>query len=99
MVSILDFIDEQNSKKSYVADKNEAWEYFVKQKTAIDSISMTPGYKEIVEYWRREVVASQERLRTMKSEDIKAVQAELNLSRRFLEFLENILSANIDLSS
>jgi hypothetical protein len=82
-----------------VADKNEAWDYFVQQKSAIDSISLTPWYKEIVEYWRREVEASQERLRTMKSEDIKAVQAELNLAKRFLAFLENILSANIDLSS
>jgi hypothetical protein len=42
MVSILDYFDEQNSKKAYVADKNEAWDYFVQQKSAIDSISLTP---------------------------------------------------------
>jgi hypothetical protein len=37
------------------------------------------------------VLACNERMRTIKGEDIKAVQAELNIAMQFLTFLDNIL--------
>lgn len=99
MVSILDYIAEQKSKAVFVKDKDNAWDQFVSQKQAIEAISGTNGFKELVDYRAREKAACEKRLSTMKSEDIKAVQAELAQATRFLDFLHNILSADIDLSS
>lgn len=95
MVNILDLIAEQKSKARFYKEKDSAWDYFVKQKQSIEAISNTAGFKEIKEYRAREVVACQERLQTMKVEDIKWVQAELRLAMRFIDFLENIKTADI----
>jgi hypothetical protein len=76
---------------------NNAWDQFVSQKQSIEWISWTVGFREIRDYWDREVKACEARLATMKSEDIKSVQTELALANRFLNFIDNILSANIDL--
>ena len=92
MVNVIDLIAEMNSKARYRTNKGEAWEYFKKQKSALESISETQGFQEIREYRAREVVASQWRLQTIKWEDIKWVQAELKISMRFLDFLDNILN-------
>lgn len=97
MVNVLDFFAEQKSKKQFNEELNNAWDHFVKQKSSIESISWTVWFREIVAYWEREVEACEARLATMKSEDIKSVQTELALAKRFLHFIDNILSANIDL--
>jgi len=97
MVNILDIISEQKSKAKYYKSKDDAWDHFVKQKDSIEAISGTQGFKEIKEYRSREAVACQERLQTVRSEDIKWVQAELRTSMKFLDFLENL--KNSDTSS
>ncbi len=63
------------------------------------AIKDTPGFKQIRDYRAREVDTCSTRLRTMKSDDIKWVQAELNLSLRFLEFLDNILAPTVHVPS
>jgi hypothetical protein len=97
MVNVLDFFAEQKSKQQFNTELNNARDQFVKQKSSIESISWTVWFKELVKYWEREVKACEARLATMKSEDIKSVQAELAVANRFLSFISNILSANIDL--
>lgn len=95
MVNVLDLLKEQKSLQKVRTAKNDARDHFVSQKKSLEAIKETPWFKEIVQYWEREVVACQERLRTMKSTDIKAVQAEMDIAMRFVEFIENILSADI----
>ena len=99
MASILDHIAEHKSNKAYAKDKHAAWDYFVMQKSAIEAIASTAWYREIIGYWHREIAAATKRLSTMKSEDIKIIQAEMQQAQRFVDFLESILSADIDLSS
>lgn len=60
------------------------------RKKAIEGISNTQGFSEIRDYRRRVVVACNDRLRTIKSEDIKTVQGELNIAMEFLQFLDNM---------
>lgn len=94
-MNVIDLIAEQKSKARYNTLKSDAWEYFVKQKSAIDWITATAWYEEIKAYREREILAAHERLGTMKSEDIKGVQAELKLATRFLDFLSNIQNAEL----
>jgi hypothetical protein len=42
------------------------------------------------------VLACNDRLRTIKWEDIKKVQGELNIAMEFLDFLDSILSEELD---
>lgn len=90
-MSIFDLLKEYESKKKYHIDKDEAMDSFIKQKQAIDWIKKTKGFKEIREYWQRVVLACNERLRTIRSEDIKRIQWELDQAMEFLTFLDNIL--------
>jgi len=94
-MNIIDIIKEQKSKTKYRNNKEEARDYFKKQKDSIISINKTSWFKEIVEYREREVITAQDRLRTMKGDDIKKVQWELNIWIRFLEFIENILNTDM----
>jgi hypothetical protein len=71
MVNILDLLSEQKSKQKYLTSKSDAWDYFVKQQKSIEAIKGTQGFKEIREYRARELISCQERLRTMKSDNIK----------------------------
>jgi hypothetical protein len=71
---IYDLLKEYESKKKYHIDKDDAMVSFVRQKQAIDAIKRTKGFQEIREYWQRVVLACNERLRTIRSEDIKRVQ-------------------------
>lgn len=88
---IFDLLKEYQSKKRYHEDKDDAMVAFVNQKKALDAIKKTKWFQEIREYWQRVVLACNERMRTIKGEDIKAVQAELNIAMEFLTFLDNIL--------
>jgi len=42
------------------------------------------------------VLACNERLRTVKGEDIKMEQGQLNMAMEFLEFLDNVLAEELD---
>ena len=92
---INDLLKEYNSKKRYHEDKDEAMISFVKQKQALDAIKTTKGFQEIREYWQRVVLACNERLRTIRSEDIKRLQWELDQAMEFLSFLDNILAEEL----
>lgn len=92
-MNILDLLDKDRaSRVVYESWKDEAYQMFIQQKDSLKAIASTNWFREIREYWQREVELCQERLRTMKSEDIKSVQAELNLAKRFLMFLDNMLT-------
>lgn len=95
MVNVLDLLKEQKSLHRVRTQKQDARDHFVSQKKSLEGIKDTPWFKEVKSYWEREVLACQERLRTMKSTDIKAVQAEMDIAMRFLEFIDNILSADV----
>ena len=94
-MSILDLIAEQKSKQRFLTKKSDARDYFVRQKGAIEAISNTQWFTEIRDYWSREVVACQERLQTIKSEDIKWVQEQLKLGMNFLGFLDNLIHSDL----
>lgn len=70
--------------------------HFIQQKRAIDGIKDTKWFAEIREYWQRVVIACNERLRTVKGEDIKMEQGQLNMAMEFLEFLDNVLAEELD---
>lgn len=84
-------LKEYNSKKRYYTEKSDAERYFIDQKQAIDWIKTTKWFKEIRDYRQRVVIACNERLRTIKTEDIKRVQWELDCAMQFLDFLDNLL--------
>ena len=92
---IYDLLKEYESKKKYHESKDEAMVSFVKQKQALDAIKNTNWFKEIREYWQRVVLSCNERLRTIKTEDIKRVQGELDIAMQFLDFLDNILAEEL----
>lgn len=94
-MNIFDLIAEQKSKQRYLTSKDEAYDHFVKQKSAIDWIAVTRWFKEIKGYWQNVLVACTERLRTVKREDIKSVQGEMNAAMHFLDFLDNIQASDI----
>jgi len=90
---IFDLLKENNSKRKFYKEKNEAMEYFMQQRKALKAIEDTKWFKEIRDFFVREVMACNERLRTMKNEkEMFKIQWELDISMRFLDFLDNILS-------
>ena len=89
-MSVLDIVRDRDSKQTYETDRNEAFEQFEKQVNAVSKISQTEWFQVIKEYRAREVVTCQKRLQTMKREDFRAVQAELNLATRFLDYIDMI---------
>jgi len=95
-MELFNLIKEYNSKNKYYTEKSDAMKHFILQKKAIEGIANTVGFKEIKDYWGRVVVACNDRLRTIKSEDIKMVQGELNIAMEFLNFLDNIESEELD---
>jgi hypothetical protein len=90
---IFDLLKENKSKRKFYRDKNEAFEYFSQQRKALKAIEDTKWFKTIKEFFMLEVSACNERLRTMKSKkDMFRVQWELDISMKFLDFLDNVLS-------
>ena len=92
---IYDLLKEYNSKKRYNEDKDEAMINFVKQKQSLDAIKKTKWFQEIREYWQRVVLACNDRMRTIRWEDIKRLQGELDAAMEFLTFLDNILAEEL----
>ena len=89
-MSIIDMIADHKSRMVFHKDKDEATELFMQQKLAIDGIKNKAGFKEIRSYRERTVVNCNDRLRTIKTEDIKYLQGELNAAMDFLNFLDNL---------
>lgn len=87
-MGIIDYVKDYRSKEEFIDQKNEAREWYVKQVADISKISKTDWFQVIVDYWTREVEACEQRLRTMSSDNFRPVQAELNLAKRFLDYLE-----------
>ena len=92
---IYDLLKEYESKKKYHIDKDDAMVWFVRQKQSIDAIKNTQWFQEIRGYWQRVVLVCNERLRTIRWEDIKRIQWELDQSMEFLNFLDNILAEEL----
>ena len=88
VMSIIDYVKDYVSESEYQSEKNEAREQFTKSVADLWKISQTDWFNTIVEYRTREVDACEQRLRTMTSDNFKAVQSELNLAKRFLDWLE-----------
>lgn len=99
MVNVIDLLADYKSNRQFKSDLNDAWEQYRNQVIEIRKISKTNGFKEIINYWDREVKACEARLSTMKRWDIEWIQGELKVAKRFLDFIENINSADIDLPS
>lgn len=95
-MQLFELIDEYKSKQLYYTEKSDAEKLFILQKKSIEGISNTQGFKEIRDYWRRIVVACNDRLRTIKTEDIKNLQGELNAAMDFLSFLDNLASEDLE---
>lgn len=93
---IYDLIQEERSKRLYIKDKDEAVNYFEQQKLSLEAIKDTRWFKEIRDYWVRVVSACHDRMKTIKTEDIKKLQWELIAWEEFLTFLNNILAAELD---
>lgn len=95
-MGLYDLLKEYQSKKTYNGALDEAMEHFIQQKRAIDWIKNTQWFAEIREYWQRVVVACNERLRTVRSEDIKREQGQIDMALSFLQFLDNLLAEDLD---
>lgn len=95
-MGLYDLLKEYQSKKAYNGELDEAMQHFIQQKRAIDGIKKTQWFAEIREYWQRVVVACNERLRTVRSEDIKREQWQLDMALSFLQFLDNLLAEDLD---
>lgn len=91
-MNILDLLDKDRaSRLIYEKSQDSAWELYQQEKDALKSISSTQGFVVIRQYRAREKDACEQRLSTMTSEDIKTVQGELRLAKRFLDYLDNML--------
>jgi len=88
-MSILDYIEENRSKKKYLSDIDKAEQYFLNQKNSIIAIRDTNWFKEIRNYWLRVMDSSINRLKTSKETDNNAIES-LRLSSDFIEFLDNL---------
>ena len=91
MISPLTLLEENQAERQYLSDIANAEVYFQEQVEAVKAIKDTRGYKEIVRYWQREWEAKVIYAWEMKSSDIsdyKAIQAEIKLCQKFLNFLE-----------
>lgn len=95
-MGLLDLLKEHQSKKIYTDSLDDAMNHFIQQKRAIDGIKDTKWFAEIRQYRQRVVLACNERLRTVKGEDIKMEQGQLNMAMEFLEFLDNVLAEELD---
>lgn len=93
---IYDLLSEHKSKQKYITSKDDAMNTFIQQKRSIDAIKHTKWFVEIMDYWKRIVLACNDRLRTVKVDDIKRAQGELDIAMSFLDFLDNILLAELD---
>ena len=91
MVSPITLLEENQKEKRYLSDIANAEIYFQEQVDAVKAIKDTRGYKEIVRYWQREWEAKVIYAWEMQSSDIsdyKAIQKEIALCSKFLNFLE-----------
>ena len=92
-MGILERIKDWDSQNTYVSEKNEAWEQFQTKAAEVSRINQTDWYKAIKDYWTEEVRVCTERLRTMKWDDFRIVQSDLNFATRFLDWLEMLENA------
>jgi len=95
-MDIIAMIQEYNSNRRYLAGKEEAEDIFKWQLEAIKNIMHTNWFKEIRNFFIRELQLSQERLMTSKYDNIQWVQAEMKLAKRFVDFIDNLSNYKID---
>lgn len=89
-MSILDMIKEKKSEYDYFDSVEKAMSQLQERALALSKISKTDWYDAIIQYRESEVAACRQRLRTMKSNNFHAVQAELNLAERFLDWIKAV---------
>ncbi len=93
-MSIFDIIEESKYKKAREENFSaleHAAEVYDKQKKSIRAIVKTDGYKEILGYWQREKELYENRL-VQNPKDKDSIIEGFKISKRFVEFLENISS-------
>lgn len=94
MVSPLSLLKELKSHNKYINNKQDAIEYFDKQKWAIEAIKDTQWLQEIRLYWLRVREAACDRIGAISSNnlsDYKAVQSEMRQAKEFINFLDNMV--------
>lgn len=93
MFSPLKAIRKIHTQYKMLQNIENAEKFYWMQKAAIEDIKLTRWYEEIHDFFAREFDLCINDLCRLKSSDIsdyKGLQARLNTSREFLEFLENI---------
>lgn len=85
-MSILEYMQERDSKNSFAETQGRAEKMFNAQKEALKGIADTTGFKEIVSFWEREKESAIQRNMTAKKEDATA-KAMYQLADRFLKYL------------
>ena len=90
MWNMVDQLAEQKSKQAYYTGREHAQDYFDQQKSAMMAIADTEGFKEIKNYFFRQLEVCIDRLQTAKSEDIREVQGSVKEIKSFLDFLTNL---------
>lgn len=94
-MQIFDIMADHKSRMNKLSKLDEAYNIFVSQKNSIDAIANTNWFKEIKAYWQSVLIACNDRLRTVTTDNIQRTQWELELATWFLSFLDNIQSADI----
>lgn len=91
-MSIIDLLDsDRRSREQYIDSKDAAWDLFQQERDALKTIAKTQGFVVIRNYRAREKEICESRLATMTKAEISAVQSELKLATRFLQYLDNML--------
>lgn len=86
-MSIIDYINDHKSQKTFEETQEQAVKMFTAQKEALRAIADTVGYAEIRRFWEAEKEAATQRIITAKKDDPTA-RAMFALADRFLKFLD-----------
>lgn len=87
-MGIQEEINKVNEKRK--EPESEAIKMYKKQVNAIQWIKDSDWFKEIVNYWEREVDSIETAYPTIKKEDLEGLQIKHGISSAFLSFLNNL---------
>jgi hypothetical protein len=87
----LDYIRKKIYERKLTKSRNiDAQDIYDKRVEAIKEIVNTQGFKEIIEYWQREVKIHDERLDEMPKRPESILESR-RVAKNFLAFLENLV--------
>jgi hypothetical protein len=93
---VLELLKEWRANRTWETEKNGAQEAFNRQCAAVQEISRTPGYSEILRFFMESERFAIDRSLSAGGEKMFEAQCEARLCRKFLGFLRSRELAQIE---